>query len=89
MKKQTFPRGLFDEQLPKKISVDLINLLTKDFLSKDFRVDNEISNYIDDEPVTDTSEDIKKVIDYLVNDNQNEDENNFITKQNQLQIFTL
>ena len=73
MKKQTFPRGLFDEQLPKKISVDLINLLTKDFLPNDERVNNEISNYIDDEPVTDTSEDITKVLDYIVNGNQNED----------------
>ena len=62
-------------QPSQKRSVDLINLITKDiviFLTK-HSDDYEISNYIDDEPVTDTLEDTTKVLEYFVNENPDKD----------------
>ena len=76
LKNQTFPSGLFDKAPSKKRSVDLINLITKDivnFLSKEESDTDEMSNYIDDEPVTSTTEEVTTVFAHFVSDTQNGD----------------
>eukprot|EP00091_Calanus_sinicus_P011271 TRINITY_DN2556_c0_g1_i3.p1 TRINITY_DN2556_c0_g1~~TRINITY_DN2556_c0_g1_i3.p1 ORF type:complete len:133 (-),score=26.45 TRINITY_DN2556_c0_g1_i3:82-480(-) len=76
LRNTTIPRGLFDVAPTKKRSVDLMNLITKDianFLTKEKSDTGDISNYIDDEPVTSKSEDTTTEVgdvfsDYFVNE---------------------
>ena len=71
LRNTTIPRGLFDVAPTKKRSVDLMNLITKDianFLTKEKSDTGEISNYIDDLPVTSKPEETTTEVEDVFSD---------------------
>eukprot|EP00090_Calanus_glacialis_P022686 TRINITY_DN34975_c0_g1_i1.p1 TRINITY_DN34975_c0_g1~~TRINITY_DN34975_c0_g1_i1.p1 ORF type:complete len:131 (-),score=25.09 TRINITY_DN34975_c0_g1_i1:81-473(-) len=71
LRNTTIPRGLFDVAPTKKRSVDLMNLITKDianFLTKEKSDTGEMSNYIDDLPVTSKPEETTTEVEDVFSD---------------------